>query len=62
VRDLKARHDNADAYFQFARNTVKAMAPQLPGAPADCVEQVEASVQAPTSTTAWPTSARPSSA
>ena len=27
VRDLKATHPNADAYFQFARNTVKAMAP-----------------------------------
>jgi len=44
VRDLKAQHPNADAYFQFARNTVKAMAKNFP-APAKCVDAVEASVK-----------------
>ena len=43
VRDLKARHDNADAYFGFARNMVKGMAKNFP-APAKCVDAVEASV------------------
>jgi 3-hydroxyacyl-CoA dehydrogenase len=41
VRQLKATHPNPDAFFQFARNTVKAMAKNFP-APArgvDCVEQ-----------------------
>ncbi len=44
VRDLRARHDNADAYFGFARNTVKAMAKNFP-APAKCVDAVQASVK-----------------
>ena len=44
VRDLKARHDNADAYFGFARNMVKGMAKNFP-APAQCVDAVEASVK-----------------
>ncbi|OYT88207.1 MAG: 3-hydroxyacyl-CoA dehydrogenase [Burkholderiales bacterium PBB6] len=44
VRDMKARHTNADGYFQFARNTVKAMARNFP-APAKCVDAVEASVK-----------------
>ena len=44
VRDLKARHENADAYFQFARNMVKGMAKNFP-APAKCVDAVEASVR-----------------
>jgi len=44
VRDLKARHDNADAYFGFARNMVKGMAKNFP-APAKCVDAVEASVK-----------------
>jgi 3-hydroxyacyl-CoA dehydrogenase len=43
VRDLKVSHPNADAYFQFARNTVKAMAKNLP-APPKCVDAVQASV------------------
>jgi 3-hydroxyacyl-CoA dehydrogenase len=43
VRHLKASHPNAQAYFQFARNTVKAMAKNFP-APAKCVDAVEASV------------------
>jgi 3-hydroxyacyl-CoA dehydrogenase len=44
VRDLPARHPNADAYFQFARNTAKAMARNLP-APARCVDCIEQSVK-----------------
>jgi 3-hydroxyacyl-CoA dehydrogenase len=43
VRDLKVSHPNADAYFQFARNTVKAMSKNFP-APAKCVDVVQASV------------------
>jgi 3-hydroxyacyl-CoA dehydrogenase len=41
VRDLKATHPNPDAYFQFARNTVKAVARHYPAPPrcVDCVEQ-----------------------
>jgi 3-hydroxyacyl-CoA dehydrogenase len=46
VRDLKARHPNADAYFQFARNTVGAMAKNFP-APLKCLECVAASVKMP---------------
>ena len=45
VRKLKATHPNADAYFQFARNTVKAMAKNF-SAPARCVDCVEQSVKA----------------
>ncbi|MBS0595446.1 MAG: enoyl-CoA hydratase/isomerase family protein [Proteobacteria bacterium] len=44
VRDLKAVHANADGYFAFARNTVKAMAKNFP-APAKCVDCVEAAVK-----------------
>ena len=44
VRDLKAEHPNADGYFAFARNTVKAMAKNFP-APAKCVDCVEAAVK-----------------
>jgi 3-hydroxyacyl-CoA dehydrogenase len=44
VRDMKVRHPNPDAYFQFARNTVKAMARNFP-APAKCVDAVEASLK-----------------
>ena len=47
VRHLKATHPNADAYFQFARNTVKAMAKNFP-APARCVDCVEQAVKAAT--------------
>jgi 3-hydroxyacyl-CoA dehydrogenase len=46
VRDLKARHPNADGYFQFARNTVGAMARNFP-APLQCVEAVAAAVRLP---------------
>jgi 3-hydroxyacyl-CoA dehydrogenase len=45
VRDLKVKHTNPDAYFQFARNTVKAMAKNFP-APARCVDCVEQSLKA----------------
>ena len=44
VRDLKVKHPNPDAYFQFARNTVKAMAKNFP-APARCVDVVERSLK-----------------
>ncbi len=44
VRDLKARHANADAYFGFARNMVKGMAKNFP-APPKCVDAVEAAVK-----------------
>ncbi len=44
VRNLKAEHPNADGYFAFARNTVKAMAKNFP-APAKCVDCVEAAVK-----------------
>jgi 3-hydroxyacyl-CoA dehydrogenase len=47
VRNLRATHPNADAYFQFARNTVKAMAKNFP-APARCVDCVEQAVKAAT--------------
>jgi 3-hydroxyacyl-CoA dehydrogenase len=40
VREMRVVHPNADAYFQFARNTVKAMAKNFP-APAKCVDCVE---------------------
>ncbi len=43
VRDMKVTHPNPDGYFQFARNTVKAMAKNFP-APAKCVDAVEASM------------------
>jgi 3-hydroxyacyl-CoA dehydrogenase len=46
VRDIKPVHPNADAYFQFARNTVQAMAKHFP-APARCVDAVEAAVKRP---------------
>ncbi|MBL8333522.1 MAG: enoyl-CoA hydratase/isomerase family protein [Rubrivivax sp.] len=45
VRQLKVSHANADGYFQFARNTVKAMAKNFP-APAKCVDCVEQSLKA----------------
>jgi 3-hydroxyacyl-CoA dehydrogenase len=41
VRDIKPRYPEADGYFQFARNTVKAMAKHFP-APAKCVDAVQA--------------------
>ncbi len=44
VRNLKVSHPNPDGYFQFARNTVKAMAKNFP-APAKCVDAVESSLK-----------------
>ena len=44
VRDLPCTHPDPDAYFQFARNTVKAMAKNFP-APPKCVDAVEAAVK-----------------
>ncbi len=46
VRDLAIRVPNAEAYFQFARNTVKSIAGPYP-APLACVEAVAAAVQQP---------------
>ncbi|MBN9203905.1 3-hydroxyacyl-CoA dehydrogenase NAD-binding domain-containing protein [Methylibium petroleiphilum] len=46
VRRLTAHHPNPDAYFQFARNTATAMAPQFP-APRKCIDMVAASVALP---------------
>lgn len=46
LRDLKVSAPNADAYLQFARNSVKAAAKGLP-APMACVEAVADSVSQP---------------
>jgi 3-hydroxyacyl-CoA dehydrogenase len=46
MRDLPVSHPNPDAYFQFARNTVKAMAKNFP-APAKCVDAVEQALKKP---------------
>ena len=45
VRDLKCKHPEGDAYFGFARNTVKAMAKNFP-APVRCVDAVEQATKA----------------
>jgi 3-hydroxyacyl-CoA dehydrogenase len=44
VRDLPSAHPQGDAYFQFARNTVKAMAKHFP-APVRCIDCVEQSTK-----------------
>jgi len=46
VRDLKVKAPGADAFLQFARNTVGAMSKNFP-APLKCVEAVAASVSMP---------------
>ncbi|MEL4180819.1 3-hydroxyacyl-CoA dehydrogenase NAD-binding domain-containing protein [Roseateles sp. PN1] len=46
VRDLKARHANPEAYFQFARNMVGGMSKNFP-APLRCLEAVAAAVSKP---------------
>jgi 3-hydroxyacyl-CoA dehydrogenase len=46
VRDMKIDMPNAEAFFQFARNTVKAVAGPYP-APLACVEAVAAAVEMP---------------
>jgi 3-hydroxyacyl-CoA dehydrogenase len=43
VRNLKVDYPNHEAFLQFSRNTVKAMAGAFP-APLECVECVAASV------------------
>jgi 3-hydroxyacyl-CoA dehydrogenase len=44
VREVKVSYPNADAYFQFARNTVGAMSRNFP-APLKCIDAVAASVK-----------------
>jgi len=46
VRELKVKHPNVDAYVQFVRNTVGAMAKNFP-APLKCVDAVAASTRLP---------------
>ena len=46
VRDLKIDYPNAEAFFQFSRNTVGAMAKNFP-APLKCVDAVAAAVSKP---------------
>jgi 3-hydroxyacyl-CoA dehydrogenase len=46
VRDIKLNLPNAEAFFQFARNTVKAVAGPYP-APLACIEAVAAAVEKP---------------
>src|SRR5580700_2503940 len=46
VRDLDIRMPNAEAYLQFARNTIKAVAGPYP-APVACVEALAAAVRGP---------------
>jgi 3-hydroxyacyl-CoA dehydrogenase len=46
VRDLKVKHEDAQAYLQFARNTVQVVARNFP-APLRCVECVAASISKP---------------
>ena len=45
VRDLKCKHPDGDAFFGFARNTVKAMSKNFP-APLRCVDAVEQATKA----------------
>ncbi len=44
LRDIRVKHDNAEAFIAVARNTVGAMAKGYP-APLKCIEAVKASVQ-----------------
>ncbi len=46
VRDLAIEHEDAEAFLQFSRNTVMAMARNFP-APAKCVEAIAAAVKLP---------------
>jgi len=43
VRDLKIEYTNPEAYFQFARRSIQAIAPNYP-APLGCVDALEASL------------------
>ncbi|WP_029462019.1 3-hydroxyacyl-CoA dehydrogenase NAD-binding domain-containing protein [Serpentinimonas barnesii] len=44
VRDLPCKHPQGDAYFQFARNMAKGMAPRYP-APIKCIDAVQLATQ-----------------
>jgi len=44
VRDLPCKHPQGEAYFQFARNMAKGMAPRYP-APIKCIDAVELATQ-----------------
>ena len=44
VRDLKCKHPEGDAYFQFARNMVRGMAKNFP-APEKCLDAVQAATK-----------------
>ncbi|MBL0418809.1 enoyl-CoA hydratase/isomerase family protein [Ramlibacter sp. AW1] len=46
IRDLPCGHPQGEAFFQFARNTAKAMAPHFP-APPRCIDAVEAATRGP---------------
>ncbi len=46
LRDRPARHPNADAFFGFARNTARAMAPGFP-APLACLDCIEQATKRP---------------
>lgn len=46
VRDIKIDYPNHEAYLQFARNRIKASAPNLP-APQRCVDALEAAMTKP---------------
>ena len=46
VRNLRCQHPQAEAYFQFARNMVKGMAPHYP-APLKCVDAVQNATRQP---------------
>ena len=46
VRDIKIDYPNADGFFQFSRNTIKAVARNFP-APLKCVDAVAAAVSKP---------------
>jgi len=46
IRDMKCEYPDAEAFFQFSRNTVGAMAKNLP-APLKCVDAVAAAVSKP---------------
>ena len=46
LRQLACSHPQADAYFQFARNTVRSVAPQYP-APLKCIDLVQQATRLP---------------
>lgn len=46
VRDIKIEYPNREAYFQFARNSIKAITSRYP-APLRCVDAIEASLTMP---------------